>query len=86
MDGFKTFFEDRIKGTRDRVDEEFGARGGEEKVPKNDSEVSGLKPCAQTLKGCSSWRLREEEEPAKETEMEQLERQAECQEKSLFIE
>lgn len=42
MDGSKTFFEDRIKWTRDRVDEEFGARGGEEKVPKNDSEVSGL--------------------------------------------
>lgn len=39
------FFEDRIKGIRDRVDEEFGARGGEEKVFKNDFEVFGLKFC-----------------------------------------
>lgn len=34
-------------GPRGSLDEEFDKRGEEEKLPKNDSEVSGLKTCDQ---------------------------------------
>lgn len=68
-----------LNGPKGRLDKECGMRGEEEKAPKNDPEVSGLKAWDQNLKGCNSQKLRKRKGPAKETETEQLEAQAEYQ-------
>lgn len=37
----KCFLKVELSGPKDRLDEEWGMRGEDEKAPKNDSEVSG---------------------------------------------
>lgn len=54
-------------------------RGEEEEVPKYYPSVCGLKAWEQALWSCNPWRLREDEWPRVETDMEQPERQAEYQ-------
>lgn len=48
------FLKVELNGPKGRLGKECGMRGEEEKVPKNDPEVSGLKAWDQNLKGCNS--------------------------------
>lgn len=48
------FLKVELNGPKGRLGEECGMRSEEEKAPKNDLEVSGLKAWDQNLKGCNS--------------------------------